>query len=49
MTLTEFRAIPLLRAFISVDPKTGMMLYTQVRRCPDTGLTLKLTTTPKAD
>ncbi len=43
MTLSQFKAIPLLRSFISVDPKDGSMLHTEVRRDPDTGLTLSLT------
>jgi hypothetical protein len=44
MTRTQFLAIPLLRSFIAVDPNDGAMVYTQVRRDPATGLTLKLST-----
>lgn len=44
MTLSQFKAIPLLRSFVTVDPKDGSMLHTEVRRDPATGLTLKLTT-----
>lgn len=42
MTLTEFKAIPLLRSFIYVDPETSHMIRIEVRRDPTTGLTLSL-------
>ena len=42
MTLNEFRTIPLIRRFISLDERSGDMLRHEVRRDPATGLTLTL-------
>lgn len=42
MTLSEFRALPLIRRFISLDVDTRSVLRHEVRRDPATGLTLML-------
>lgn len=46
MKLKDFEALPLLKVFYSVDTATGDLLRHEVRRDPDTGLTL---TAPRPD
>jgi hypothetical protein len=46
MKLSEFRLLPLIRRFISLDKDTGDLLMHEVRRDPKSGLTLTLGLNP---
>lgn len=45
-TLTRFKALPLKAVFFLLDTAAGTLVRHEVRRCPETGLTLTLKTNP---